>query len=59
MKQNLQLTAVQRALTPAARSIPTGLEQFDMTDTEDHIQQQVDDHEELLEEGRRVKKTKT
>ena len=59
MQQTIQQTAVQRALNPAARSIPTGLEQFDMTDTEDHIQQQVDEHEELLEEGRRVKQTKT
>ena len=33
MKQNLQQNAVQRALQPAARSIPTGLEQFDMADS--------------------------
>ena len=38
MKQTIQQTAVQRALQPAARSIPTGLEQFDMADTEEAIQ---------------------
>ena len=52
MKQNLQQTAVQRALQPVARSIPTGLEQFDMADTEDKIQQQVHDNESLLDEAR-------
>ena len=30
MKQTMQQTAVQRAIQPAARSIPSGLEQFDM-----------------------------
>ena len=39
MKQNLQQTAVQRALQPVARSIPTGWEHFDMADTEATIQQ--------------------
>ena len=29
-KQNIQQTAVQRAMQPVARPIPTGLEQFDM-----------------------------
>ena len=43
MKQTIQQTAVQRALQPAARSIPTGLEQFDMADTEGALQEQVDD----------------
>ena len=38
MKQTIQQTAVQRALQPAARSIPTGLEQVDMADTEEAIQ---------------------
>ena len=56
MKQNLQQTAVQRALQSVARSIPTGLEQFEMADTEEQIQQQVDDNESLLEEARRREK---
>ena len=41
MKQHIQQIAVQRALNPVARSIPTGLEQCDMTDTDENIQQQV------------------
>jgi hypothetical protein len=41
-KQNIQQTAVQRALQPVARLIPSGLEQFDMADTEEAIQEQVD-----------------
>ena len=56
MKQNLQQTAVQRGLQSVARSIPTGLEQFEMADTEEQIQQQVDDNESLLEEARRREK---
>ena len=30
MKQNIQHTAVQRALQPVAHAVPPGLEQFDM-----------------------------
>ena len=54
MKQTMQQTAVQRALqTP--RPMPSGLEQFDTADTDENLQRQIDEHEELLEEGRRVK----
>ena len=39
MQQNIQQTAVQRALNPVARSIPTGLEQFDISaDTDENTQ---------------------
>jgi hypothetical protein len=58
MKQNLQQTVVQRALQPVARSIPTGLEQFDMADTEEQIQTKVDDNESLLEVARRRETTR-
>ena len=47
MKQNIQQTAVQRALQPPARSIPTGLEQFDIADTEETIQEPLDEGESL------------
>ena len=45
MKQNIQQTAVQRALQPAARVIPSGLEQFDMAvgEEEPASQEQVDE----------------
>ena len=45
MKQTIQQTAVQRALQPAARPIPSGLEQFDMAAGEEEpaIQEQVDE----------------
>ena len=42
-KPNIQHTAVQRALQPVARSLPTGLRQFNMVDTEAAIQEQLDD----------------
>ena len=35
MKQTMQQTAVQRAMQPVARPIPTGTEQFDMGDGEE------------------------
>ena len=55
IKQNMQQTAVQRALqTP--RPIPSGLEHFDTTDTDENLRRQMEENEELLEEGRRVKK---
>ena len=55
MKQTMQQTAVQRALqTP--RPMPSGLEQFDTADTDESLQEQMDETEELLEEGRRVKR---
>jgi hypothetical protein len=56
MKQNLQQTAVQKALQPIARTIKTGYEQFDILDTEDTIQQQADDNEAELEESQTVKR---
>ena len=45
MKQTIQQTAVQRAVQPVARSIPSGLEQFDMAAGEEEpaIQEQVDE----------------
>ena len=43
MTQTIQQTAVQRALQPVARSIPTGLKQFYMADTEEAIQEQLDE----------------
>ena len=45
MKQNIQQTAVQRALQPVARAIPSGLEQFDVAAGEEipAIQEQVDE----------------
>jgi hypothetical protein len=49
MKQNIQQTAVQKALQPIARQIKTGLEQFDIFDTDESIQQQADDNEAHLE----------
>jgi hypothetical protein len=56
MKQNMQQTAVQKALQPIARQIKTGYEQFDILDTENTIQQQADDNEAELEESQRVKR---
>ena len=45
MKQNMQHTAVQRALQPVARAIQSGLEDFDMTAGEEQpaVQEQVDE----------------
>jgi hypothetical protein len=54
-KQNIQQTAYQRAIQPVARSIPSGLEQFDIADTDEKTQQQIDDAADDLEEGRRVR----
>jgi hypothetical protein len=54
-KQNIQQTAYQRAIQPIARSIPSGLEQFDIADTDEQTQQQIDDAADDLEEGRRVR----
>ena len=39
MKQNIQQTALQRAMQPVSRNIKTGLEQFDIFDTDDALQQ--------------------
>ena len=44
MKQTIQQTAVQRAMQPVARYIKTGLEQFDMTESDENIQKQADDN---------------
>jgi hypothetical protein len=54
-KQNIQQTAYQRAIQPIARPIPSGLEQFDIADTDEKTQQQIDDAADDLEEGRRVR----
>jgi hypothetical protein len=43
MKQNIQQIAVQRVLQPIACTIKPGLLQFDIADTEEAIQQQMDD----------------
>jgi hypothetical protein len=56
MKQNLQQTAVQKALQPIVRQIRTGYEQFDILDTEDTIQQQADDNDAHLEESQTLKR---
>jgi hypothetical protein len=58
MKQNMQQTAVQQALQPIARQIKTGLEQFDIFDTDESIQQQADDNEAHLEELQTAKRNK-
>jgi hypothetical protein len=50
MKQNIQQTAVQKALQPIGRQIKTGLEQFDIFDNDESIQQQADDNDAPLEE---------
>ena len=44
MKQNMQQTALQKATQPVSRYIKTGLEQFDIHDTDDAIQDQMDDN---------------
>jgi hypothetical protein len=41
-KQNIQQTAVQKAIQPVVRPIPTGVEQFDIADTEEAIIEQVE-----------------
>jgi predicted phage tail protein len=56
MKQNIQQTAVQKALQPISRQIKTGLEQFDIFDTDESIQQQADDNEAHLEELQTAKR---
>ena len=43
MKQNIQQTAYQIELQPVARSNLTVVEQFDMADTEEAIQEQLDE----------------
>ena len=58
MKQTIQQTAVQRAMQPVARYIKTGLEQFDIHDTDDAIQQQADDNTADLEDLQASKKKK-
>ena len=58
MKQNIQQTAVQRAMQPVARQIKTGLEQFDIYDTDADIQQQADDKAAELEYLQLIKKKK-
>ena len=42
MKQNIQQTAVQRAMQPVARQTKTGLQHFDIHDTHKTIQQQAE-----------------
>ena len=42
MQNNIQHTAVQRAIQPVASYIKPGLEQFDIYDTDGAIQQQED-----------------
>jgi hypothetical protein len=54
-KQNIQQTAYQRAIQPMTRSIKTGPEQFDISDTDENTQQQIDDAADDLDEGRRVR----
>ena len=49
MKQTIQQTAVQRALQPTARSTPTGVQQFEMADTEEAIQDQLDERAAVFE----------
>ena len=58
MKQNLQQTALQKATQPVARNIKTGLEQFDIFDTDETIQQQADDNTADLEDLQASKKKK-
>ena len=58
MKQNLQQSAVQRAMQPVARQINTGLNPFDISDTDDAIQQQADDNAAALEDLQLRKKRK-
>ena len=62
MKQNLQQTAVQRAMQPVARPTPTGVKQFDICiyiyDTDESIQQQADDNAAELEDLQLRKKRK-
>ena len=49
MKQTIQQTAVQRALQTTARSTPTGVQQFEMADTEEAIQDQLDERAAVFE----------
>ena len=56
MNQHIQQTAVQRAMHPVARQIKTGLEQWDIYDTDETIQQQADDNAAELEELHLTKK---
>ena len=58
MKQNMQQTALQKATQPVARYIKTGLEQFDIHDTDDAIQQQADDNTADLKDLEDKKKKK-
>ena len=58
MKQNLQQTALQKATQPVSRYIKTGLEQFDIHDTDETIQQQADDNTADLEDLHATKKKK-
>ena len=58
MQQNIQQTALQRAAQPVAHYIKTGLEQFDIHDTDDAIQQQADDNTADLENLQASKKKK-
>ena len=56
MNQHIQQTAVQRAMHPVARQIKTGLETWDIYDTDETIQQQADDNAAELEELHLTKK---
>ena len=58
MKQNIQQTAVQKATQPVARYIKTGLEQFDIHDTDEAIQQHADDNTADLEHAQLIKEQK-
>ena len=54
MKQNMQQTALQKATQPVSRYIKTGLEQFDIHDTDDAIQDQMDDNTADLENAQSI-----
>jgi hypothetical protein len=59
MKQHIQQTASPRALQPVVRTIKTGLEQFDISDTDENIQEAYyannEQFEELKEKGNKRK----
>ena len=56
MKQTMQQTAVQRALQPVDRPIPSGFERFVTEDESEELQRVIDENEELLEDAKRRKK---
>ena len=52
MKQTIQQTAVQRAVQPVARPIPSGFERFVTEDDSEELQRQINENEELLEDAK-------